>query len=76
MHYEPKHAEEEQKYRELIKKASFKCPIGRNPRNCDGHPCPHRDDDPFDDYYDECIDYLYARMELSMLRAHRGQHER
>jgi len=49
---------------ELFKKASFECPLGRNPKNCDGHACPSRDEKPFDDYYNEYVDSLYARMEL------------
>jgi len=49
---------------ELLRKASFKCPIGRNPKNCDGHPCPSRYDNPFDDYYIECVESLYARLLL------------
>lgn len=49
---------------ELLRKASFKCPIRRNPRDCDGHPCPRRYDNPFDDYYGECVESLYARLLL------------
>lgn len=54
---------------ELVKKASFKCPSGGNPRDCDGHVCPVRDEPPFDDYYSECIESLYARMELKKVNS-------
>jgi hypothetical protein len=54
---------------ELLRKASFKCPIGRNQADCDGHPCPHRDDNIFDDYFSECVDSLYARAELMELKS-------
>lgn len=50
---------------DLLRKASFRCPVGINPSNCDGHPCPHRNDDLFDDYYNECIDSLYAKLLLN-----------
>jgi len=46
---------------ELAEIASFRCPIGREPKNCDGHPCPRRGEYPFDDYYHECVDSLMAK---------------
>lgn len=60
---------------ELVKKASFKCPLRRNPRDCNGHVCPARDEPPFDDYYSEYIEALYAKMEVKKLTAYRDWHE-
>jgi len=60
---------------ELMKKALFKCPLGRDPKDCDGHVCPSRAEPPFNDYYSECVGYLYARMILKKSRD-RGSYER
>jgi len=61
---------------EMPKKTSFRCPIGRNPKDCDGHSCPRRAEDPTDDHYSECVEFLYSMTELSRSSIYRGQYER
>jgi len=52
-------------YATYQEKTLFECPIGRDPRDCDGKPCPTRPDNPHEDYFDECA---CARRSRSRLR--------
>ncbi len=67
-----------EEYLYALKAASFRCPKGRRPENCDGHPCPRRPEGmrlsstfpfnlakimvPTSDYYNECVSSLQAHM--------------
>jgi len=53
-------------YRRLLKLSKFRCPKNpnRNPKDCDGHSCPPRPENPMEDYYDECVEALLARLKL------------
>jgi len=55
----------------LVRLAGFKCPKdpSRDPRDCDGGDCPERSDDPFEDYYDECVESLLTRAKLRRILA-------
>lgn len=58
----------EMEYKQILKTASFKCPIKRTLEECDGHPCPSRLNNAFDDYYNECLATLQARAVLREIR--------
>jgi len=56
--------EEHKRYFELSK---FQCPIGYDPKDCNGNPCPTRPDDIWEDYFLECIKARNARNHLLMV---------
>jgi len=56
---------------ELVRSANFRCPHNppRDPRDCDGHSCPPRPDNPMEDYYHECVNSLHAKQKLRRILA-------
>ena len=55
-------------YRDYKEKASFKCPIRREARDCDRKGCPKRQGELYEDYSDECVDARHARNILDLVR--------
>ena len=58
-------------YRAIARKASFKCPIGRDPSTCDGCNCPVYPGDIWRTHYDECVAARLARLLLDDIAAGR-----
>lgn len=54
-------------YTSYKEKSLFKCPIKRDPRDCDGKPCPSRSDNSYKDYFEECIGARHARNRLRQI---------
>jgi len=69
-------AEEDKKPRPTItfdeyvsykEKSLFRCPLGREPRDCDGKICPTRPDNIHEDYFEECINARRSRNRLNQV---------
>jgi len=52
-------------YLRILEQARFRCPIKRNPKDCDGSDCPEKSNG--EDYYDDCVNMLDAKLMLKRI---------